>query len=201
MFCTNNTAYTKCSAPLLGGYNYTSVKEWCINEHNATNCQNIIDSAQVQTKAFFYTFYTFFATWGLCLVVLLFLAIQTLEELVTIPIAESSRTSNIPIWFALPIVVSFTMGYIMQFSSADDLMNANKINKFNKYYWISFTYYLSGAIFSLAALLGWFISAYRVWSARDNRNRQLAVILFLITMHLAVLSLGKFILSVLIGTI
>ena len=189
IFCDQDTAYAECLAPLNGGVNYTSVKEWCWTEHNSTDCQVIRDAAQVETKVFFYTFYTFFATWGICLVVLIFLAIQTLEHLVGIQIAENSRTSNIPIWFALPICVSYVMGYIMQTASgAGDEKN-------DKYYWISFTYYISGAIFTLAALLGWIISVYRVWSARDNRNRQIAVILFLMTMFLAVLSVGKFILS------
>ena len=129
-------------------------------------------------RSYNYTFYTFFATWGVCLVVLIFLAIQTLYHLAGIQIAENSRTSNIPVWlpFTLPTCVlcvvcrvSHAMGHIMQ---------KRMINIIEE---ISFTYYyISGVTFTLTALLGWIISTCLVWSARDNRNRQIAVILFFV---------------------
>ena len=51
---------------------------------------------------------------------------------------------------------------------------------------------VSAGTFFLAALLGWFISAFSVLNNRDKAHKQIAILLFIATMLLTVLSVGEF---------
>jgi hypothetical protein len=55
--CEADTYNTLCLVPSLGGQNFSSENEWCLDLFNSTKCSEIQDSAQSMVTKYLYSFY------------------------------------------------------------------------------------------------------------------------------------------------
>ena len=171
--------------PTDGGAGYETAEEWCIDMYNATDCQQIKSGAQMEMSTVSYIFLTANAIWGLLLVVLLYLALTMLEGIITSPVVQSSKQTNIPAWLTLPLLGCLSGGATLLFAPSSAVSNATD----SEVFWVGVAYMASGGCFLMAALLGWFISAYSVLNSRDKQHKQIAVSLFIATMVLTLVVL------------
>ena len=104
------------------------------------------------------------------------LTISVLEGIITKPIVQQSREANVPAWLTLPIVGCSSIGAIFLFSPSSAL---GSVHTESNNAWIGVLYIVCGATFFIAALLGWFISAFSILNSRDKRNKNLAVLFFI----------------------
>ena len=140
--------FGECMVPILGGVNYTTEQEWCLKEYNATNCGQIRDDAQKNYNTFSRIFYTSNGIWACLLVALMWCILCILQAIITVPIVQRSKESNIPLWLTLPIVGCYTLGYFLGF-----YLKAYRKDAFEHLQdieWISFAYLGSGGAFTLA---------------------------------------------------
>jgi hypothetical protein len=143
-FCSpRSTANTLCAAPVTD-----NVTEWCIAHYNSTECEAIRGAAQSDMERFMISYYYINAIWGLCLIALvrrlkmpqekdfpipnirdsslhsfiqLLLVVNTLESIISRPLVQKSRESNVPAWFLLPTVGSLSIGTLYAFSNTSVL--------------------------------------------------------------------------------
>ena len=140
--------------PYKGGADYKSAEEWCIEEHGgATDCESIRSNATLQMSNSSYFFFYLNAILGGALVVLLLLSLGLLEGIISAPIVQRSKETNIPLWLTLPIIGCFVSGFILLFSPQSLLSNESG----SSIYWIGVCYFFSGSMFTISALLGWFM--------------------------------------------
>jgi len=182
LYCLEGTADTKCMVPTKGGAEYEDEDAWCTDLYNATDCLQIKTDAQMEMSTVSYIFLTANAVWGLVLVVLLWLALTMLEGIITPPIVQSSKQANIPAWLTLPFLGCLAGGATLLFAPSSAVGNETG----SEVFWIGVAYMASGGCFLVAALLGWFISAYSVLNSRDKQHKQIAVSLFIATMLLTI---------------
>ena len=149
LFCEPpGTAHHQCMVPILGGNGYNTEEEWCLAKYNATNCEEIRDDAQRKYNTVSQVFYTSNGIWACLLVVLMWCTLCILQAVITLPIVQRSKESNIPLWLTLPIVGCYTAGYFLGFYLKEPKTNA--IEELNDIYWISVAYIISGGAFTLA---------------------------------------------------
>ena len=149
---------------------------------------------------------------GAVLIILLLLALHTLESIISAPIVQRSKESNISLWLTLPILGCFAGGAALLFTP--------KSLAAYDFSWIGVCYLITGATFLVSALLGWvnlnhtlfflgeisafsyrmiyyyihswFISKKSVMNVRDKTHKQIAVYLFIIMMFLTISAVGKY---------
>ena len=184
LFCYPGTANAQCSVPILGGVDYPSEKQWCIDKFNATDCTAIRDSAQGKYVVSSQIFYTSVGIWACGLVLLLSLTLCILQAIITLPIVQRSKESNIPLWLTFPIIGCYTIGYLL-FSSQTALTY-----ELQDVYWIALVYLLSGGAFTLAALVGYFLKFYTVLNRRQRRFKQGVVVLFIATIMMTIFTVA-----------
>jgi len=187
LFCDPGTANTKCAAPFLGGENYTTIDEWCEGEFGANDCASIRSRATDEMSRVSYFFFYLNAILGGVLVLLLLLSLGLLEGLISAPIVQRSKETNVPLWLTFPIIFCFGGGFVLLFSPQSFVNDKSGTD----IYWISVCYILSGATFTVSALLGWFISAKTVLSLRDKKQKDIAIYLFIIMMIFTIGAVGK----------
>jgi hypothetical protein len=153
VFCDPGTANNKCAAPFLGGENYTSIDEWCEGEYGSNDCASLRSNAIDETSRVSYFFFYLNAILGGVLVILLLLSLGLLEGLISAPIVQRSKETNVPLWLTFPIIFCFGGGFVLLFSPQSFVNDKSGTN----IYWISVCYILSGATFTVSALLGWFM--------------------------------------------
>lgn len=113
------------------------------------------------------------------------LAVNVLEGIITKPVVQSSRESNVPAWLTLPIVGSVTVGLTFLYGQSSVLSVQSNIK------WVGVLYMVSGALFFLAAILGWSISVFSILNSRDKRNKSIGVLLFIGIKATNALLIGK----------
>jgi len=155
VFCDSGTANEECLAPTDGGSNYTSIENWCeINYNETDTCEAIRDSAENKMQNMSYFFFYINAIVGGILVILLLLSLGLLESIISAPIVQRSKETNIPLWLTFPIIFCFATGTTLMFNNSS-LVNSDSGSK--SLNWIGVCYILSGATFTVSALLGWFM--------------------------------------------
>lgn len=182
-FCEPDTANNKCMVPKLGGRNHANETEWCIQENNnATDCEDIRDAAQNAAILSSEILYTVNGVWALLLIVLMWVTLCLLQAIITLPIVQRSKESNIPLWLMLPIVGCFAVGYVLSYrnTSIDDLVK--------DLFWIALVYFISGGLFTLGAILGIVLKFYTVLNGRQRRVKQGLVIVFIATIFMTLLA-------------
>ncbi len=102
------------------------------------------------------------------------LTVNTLERIISKPIVQKSRESNVPAWLTLPTIGCVGVGVILLYSNTSVLRKGDSNSS-----WIAFIYLITGGLFLLAAALGWYISAFSILNSRDKRSKHVAVILFI----------------------
>eukprot|EP00978_Attheya_sp_CCMP212_P004547 scaffold9919_cov55-Attheya_sp.AAC.1 len=197
LFCQRGTANTLCAAPTLGGKDYDSTDEWCLSIYNSTACQTLRDSAQLEMRTSTYIFFTINAICGLFLIVLLLLTLNVLGGVISTPIVQRSKESNVPAWLTLPTVGCLCGGAILLFSPSSVLNNETGTDIF----WIGVTYLVSACTFFLAAVLGWTISVFPVLNSRAKKQKQIVVYMFIATMVCTVFSVAAIFVASLIYSI
>lgn len=105
----------------------------------------------------------------------LFLAIMTLQGIVSRPLVQKSRESNVPAWFALPILGSFAIGIVYGFAESSGLSTQTDTEAA----FVGPLFLAIGGLFLLSALLGWAISAYSILNTRAKRTKLAMILLFI----------------------
>lgn len=125
-FCVQNTYNTECVVPIRGLPDFTSEDEWCKEYYDNMRCSGIKNNAQGKMIRFSYTFYNLNGAVGVITVLLvsidkyqifdvavipcsrtntrfdqLCLTVNFLEGIITRPIVQKSRESNIPLWLTV----------------------------------------------------------------------------------------------------
>lgn len=184
VFCEEGTSLTKCLVPI--GNDFESEEEWCFTNYNATDCVVIRDDAQENMEVAMLTFYTALAGWTSILIVLMLLMVNSLERIITKPIVQKSRETNVPAWLSLPTITNALVGGVFLFSPSSVLSESSG----SKSSWIGIVYLVSGGLFLMALLTGWFLSIYTIQNHGDKQTKNAAVILMVIMMAANVVMLG-----------
>ena len=197
LFCEAGTANNKCAVPLYGGQNFTTSDAWCETNYNATDCETIRKKAmsEMVSKSYFFLYSN--AIGGAVLIILLLLALGLLEGIISAPIVQRSKESNISLWLIFPIVGCFG-GYLAFTYTPRTLLSHESGANLN---FIGICYLVTGVTFTVSALLGWFISAKTVLNSRDKTHKAIVVYLFIIMMVLTIFAVGKFLIRLLLTTI
>lgn len=183
--CEKGTANTKCAVPVSGGENFADSTEWCIANYNATDCDEIRDAATnvMESRSYFFIYTN--SILGAVLIILLLLALGLLEGIISTPIVQRSKESNISLWLTVPIVGCFAGGAALSYTPQSLISNDPGIQ------WIGLCYLVTGATFTISALLGWFISAKSVMNLRDKTHKMIAVYIFIIMMIITIFAVGE----------
>jgi hypothetical protein len=121
------------------------------------------------------TFYTALAIWGIFVLILLMLMINSLERIISKPIVQKSRESNVPAWLTLPTTGCALVGSIYLYSPSSLLTSSSN----SQSSWIGYVYLVSAGLFFTAAMLGWFLSTFQIRNSADKKNKNVAVIIFI----------------------
>jgi len=180
LFCDEGTAQGKCMVPVLGGAKYENETEWCEKYFNATDCENIRDGAQYEFKVANYVYFTVNGIGALILAALMWVTLNVLQAIITLPIVQRSKESNIPLWLTFPIIGSYMIGYVLLFSetSIDEELESIK--------WTGTTYMVSGGSFTLLALVGLVLKCYPVLNTRQKKVKLSMIRFFLVLIILTI---------------
>jgi hypothetical protein len=74
----------------------------------------------------------------------LVLVVNTLESIISRPIVQKSRESNLAAWFALPMLGSLTVGFLYAFSNTSVLSTRSGGDTAGTYSWIGPLYIITG---------------------------------------------------------
>jgi hypothetical protein len=172
-FCAVGTAETLCVVPIEGGADYLSEDQWCEDNYNSTLCTSIRDEAQKETSFWLIIFYTSLAAWGVILMFLFLLVINTLERIISKPIVQKSRETNVPGWLTFPTVATALVGTVYLYSPSSFLRVLESQR------WVGILYLATSGLFLVALLIGWFLSGFTIRSNVDKRNKGTAVVVFI----------------------
>jgi uncharacterized membrane protein YjfL (UPF0719 family) len=90
-------------------------------------------------------YFIFWAIWGLCVIVLLLLTINTLERIISKPLVQQSKESNIAVWLSLPVVCCFTVGSFLGFANRSAFSIIDSIDLPANIDWIGPLYLAAGS--------------------------------------------------------
>lgn len=171
LYCEEGTSNGKCTVPIDGGEGYESEDAWCkANFDGATDCTSIRNSAQNLSNVVSQIYYTCNGIWAILQVVLMWTTLCVLQAIITAPLVQRSRESNIPLWLSLPIVGCYTLGILLILSPWT--------TEVRDLYVIAITYVLCGGAFSAAMLIGVFLKCYTVLNSTQRRIKQTIVVFF-----------------------
>lgn len=184
LFCDEGTAQGKCMVPVLGGLNYPDENSWCLAYFNATDCEDIRDGAQRDFVVANYVYFAVNGIWALILAVLMWVTLNVLQAIITLPIVQRSKESNIPLWLTFPIIGSYMIGYVLLFAetSIDEVLEDIR--------WMGITYMVSGGSFTLLALVGLVLKCYPVLNTRQKKVKQSMIVLFIVVIILTIFAVA-----------
>jgi hypothetical protein len=180
-YCVPASTYnSRCTVPL--GVNGT---RWCEVNYQANDCVKIRDAAQASANHGLYFLYYFSGAWAVCMFVLLSLTIHTLERIISKPLVQKSRESNVPAWLSLPIIGRTLVGIAFAFSQQSVL----NYDTFWTLGWMGPLYIATGGLFFIAAAVSCYISRVPILSTNDKRRKMLAIYMFIASLVTAFLCL------------
>jgi len=179
-FCEEGTADSTCLVPINGGVGYPTEDAWCLGEYDSIGCTKIRDDAQDRMERFMLTFYTGLAGWTSVFVVLLVLVLKSLQQIITKPVVQKSRESNVPAWLFLPTITNAMVGGVLHFSPSSLLSDSSTSDQ--KTSWIGVAYLVVACLFLISLLTGWFLSSFTIRSNADKRSKNVAVVIIIIMM-------------------
>ena len=184
IFCEEGTAQGKCMVPVLGGINHPDEDAWCKAYFNATDCEDIRDEAQYYFVVANYVYFAVNGIWALILAVLMWVTLNVLQAIITLPIVQRSKESNIPLWLTFPVIGSYMIGYVFLFSEAsiDEVLEDIR--------WMGITYMVSGGSFTLLALVGLVLKCYPVLNTRQKKVKQGMIVLFIVVIILTIFAVA-----------
>jgi len=179
-YCQQGTHNSRCVVPIGGGESRTE-EEWCLDNFNMTDCTQIRDSAQEGMLIYANAFFSSFGVICLLLMMLLWLTRIVLTDIISTPIIERNRKSNITFWLAFPIILSFTVAGIL-FSSPpfhpDYAVSGMAVQIHLALFALYYT--ICGSFFIISTLLALFAGTYDVNTAGDKKIKNVAAICFII---------------------
>ena len=110
-------------------------------QQNATDCRDIRDNAQDTFNIVSTIYYYANGVWALLLVVLMWVSLSLCQAIITMPIAQRSKESNIPLWLTLPIIGCFLAGYILVFTRTSIEEYVPDVR------WVALVFFVSGKKF------------------------------------------------------
>lgn len=170
--------------PVLGGSNYPDEQAWCVAYYNATDCEDIREEAQRDFIVTHYVYFTVNGIWALLLALIMWVTLNVLQAVITIPIVQRSKESNIPLWLTFPIIGSYMIGYVLLFSSTSVDETLEDIR------WMGIAYMVTGGAFTLAALIGIVLKCYPVLNTRQKKVKQSLIVLFIIMVVLTIFTVA-----------
>lgn len=186
-FCPVGTANSLCKVPIGGGADFSSEMDWCIYNYNATNCGEIRNNAQTDMEVTLLTYYGALGGWGCILLFLMLLMMNSLERIISKPIVQKSRETNVPAWLTLPTLGNGLVGSVLLYSQASLLSTDSGAD----YEWIGVIYLIAAAFFFIALLTGWFLSTFSIRNSADKSKKNIAVVIFIGVMAANVLLLAS----------
>jgi len=186
LFCEEGTENDECVVPIMGGEEYKNEKAWCLAKYNSTRCEYIRNEAQYECTVASYIFFTSNGVWALILVFLIWVTLSVLQAIISMPIVQRSKESNIPLWLTLPIVGCFGLGYILLYAPRSMTVKQSS----QDLYWIGLCYFVSGGAFALAAVVGCFLKFYSVLNRREKKFKQGIVVFFNATIILTIFAVA-----------
>ncbi len=185
LFCDEGTAQGKCMVPVLGGVNFDDETAWCMEYfNNATDCEDIRNRAQYEFVVANYIYFTANGIGALILAALMWVTLNVLQAIITLPIVQRSKESNIPLWLTFPIIGSYMIGYVLLFSetSIDEVLEDIK--------WMGITYMVSGGSFTLLALVGLVLKCYPVLNTTQKKVKLSMIRFFLVLIILTIFAVA-----------
>lgn len=110
---------------------------------------------------------------------------NTLEGIISKPLVQKSRESNVPAWMSLPILGCITFGFIFTFAQTS-VLNTKSDTAIN---FIGPLYLVTAGLFFLASMLGWYLSKSSVLNTRHKRNKLISIWTFIILMTIILVAL------------
>ena len=98
-----------------------------------------------------------------------------LYRIISKPIVQKSRETNVPAWLLLPTIGNAAVGAIFVFSPSSLLSAISGAEGA----WIGIVYLVAGALFLVALLLGWYLSTFTIQNNKDKKTKNIAVIIFI----------------------
>jgi hypothetical protein len=205
IFCAPGTANTRCAVP--ASESASDEFSWCLTNYGQIDCLSLRTHAQSEMERWMLPFYYFNASWGIFTIILvsadatsnpdcqlpivffvstvpfpssfqMLLVTNTLESIISKPLVQKSKESNVPFWLALPMIGCVVMGSVLAFS-ASSVLSTNSESEVS---WIGPVYLLTAGLFLIGALTGWFIKAFSILSVQQKRQKLAAVVIFIIAM-------------------
>ena len=162
----------------MGEPEFDSEDAWCLANYNATDCSDIRNMAESKMESSMLVFYTTLAGWSSAVLCIMMLIVNSLERIITKPIVQKSRESNVPAWLSLPSITNMLVGGILLFSQSS-LLNTNSGSESS---WIGIVYLVTGALFLVALIMGWYLSAYTIRNHADKQSKNVAVVIMIAMM-------------------
>ena len=187
-FCEKGTENNTCLVPIDGGAGYKSEAAWCMAFYESTECTQVRDAAQAWMQRFMLTFYTGLAGWSSVFLGLLMLMVHSLQHIITKPMVQKSRESNVPAWLFLPTLTNTMVGGVLHFSPSSLLSESSSSG--NESSWIGVAYLVVAGLFFAALLTGWFVSAFTIRNHGDKQTKAVAVVamIFMMATNVAILA-------------
>jgi hypothetical protein len=175
-FCMEGTAESLCLVPISGGPDYETEDDWCQVNYNSTDCTDTRDEAQKSTTFWLLIFYTSLAGWGCIFMFMMLLVVNTLERIISKPIVQKSRETNVPGWLTFPTIATALVGSVFLFGQGSILrvLDSQK--------WVGILYMIASGLFLIALLMGWCLSSYSIRSNADKRRKGTAIIIFILVL-------------------
>jgi hypothetical protein len=190
-FCLPETSDTLCAVPIDGGPDYEDEEAWCRANYGSTQCETIRNNAQDDTIFWLLIFYTALASWSVVLMFVLLLVINSLERIISKPIIQKSRESNVPGWLTFPTIATAFVGLVYYISPSSVLRVLDEES------WVAFLYLLAAGLFLVALIMGWGLSVFPVRSDTDKRSKSSFVVVFIVVLAInAALLLTIFVASI-----
>ena len=136
-------------------------------------------------------FYTALASWSVILIFILLLVVNSLERIISKPIVQKSRESNVPGWLTFPTIATAFVGLVYYISPSSVLRVLDAQS------WVAFLYLFAAGLFLVAFVLGWGLSVFPVRSDTDKRSKSSFVVVFIVVLAInAALLLTIFVASI-----
>ena len=186
-FCEKGTENSTCLVPIDGGAGYKSEAAWCMAIYGSLECTQVRDDAQAWMQRFMLTFYTGLAGWSSVFLGLLMLMVHSLQHIITKPMVQKSRESNVPAWLFLPTLTNTMVGGVLHFSPSSLLSESSSSG--NESSWIGVAYLVVAGLFFASLLTGWFVNAFTIRNHGDKQTKTVAVVamIFMMTANVAIL--------------
>lgn len=80
--------------------------------------------------------------WGVLCALLLLLTTNILEQIITKPIVQTSRESNVPGWMSVPTIGCITTGSVFLFSPSSALVSGSSCVMTHGLGWLGFLFFI-----------------------------------------------------------